>query len=134
MQGVPRLWTLAACLALAAGLASGKEAVLTGTGANFGEIVTGNDFVAVEFYANWCGHCKKLAPEWEKAAKLLRKNDPPIALVKVEATEEGNKELASKYGVQGFPTIKVMRFGTSCVDLFVRCRFCLCSRHELELR
>lgn len=53
------------------------------------------------------GHCKKLAPEWEKAAKVLKESDPPVTLVKVEATEEGNKELATKYGVGGFPTIKV---------------------------
>ena len=53
------------------------------------------------------GHCKKLAPEYEKAAKVLSKSDPPITLVKIEATEEGNKDLAAKYGVGGFPTLKV---------------------------
>ncbi|AQK69942.1 Protein disulfide isomerase-like 1-2 [Zea mays] len=56
-----------------------------------------------------CGHCKKLALEYENVAKALSKHDPPIVLAKVDANEEKNMPLATKYEVQGFPTIKIFR-------------------------
>jgi protein disulfide-isomerase A1 len=86
---------------------AGEVVVLTSE--NFDEVVNNNDFVLVEFYAPWCGHCKSLEPEYESAAASLKKDGSEIVLAKVDATEE--RDLGSKFGVQGFPTLKFFRSG-----------------------
>jgi protein disulfide-isomerase A1 len=87
---------------------SKEGGVLVLDDANFDEAVTTYPQMLVEFYAPWCGHCKKLAPEWEKAAATLA--DAPIKLAKVDATEA--KALGSKYEIKGFPTIKYFNQGS----------------------
>uniref|UniRef100_A0ACD5XWG4 Uncharacterized protein n=1 Tax=Avena sativa TaxID=4498 RepID=A0ACD5XWG4_AVESA len=70
---------------------------------NFDELVTkSKDLWIVEFFAPWCGHCKKLAPEWKRAAKNLKGQ---VKLGHVDC--DSDKSLMSKYSVQGFPTILV---------------------------
>lgn len=41
----------------------------------------------------------------------MSQNDPPIVLAKVDANEEGNKEIATEFEISGFPTIKIFRNG-----------------------
>merc|ERR1712216_833072 len=70
------------------------------TTSNFEQHLKDHQHTLVEFYAPWCGHCKKLAPEYEKAASKLKGS---AALGKVDATTE--KELTAKYNITRFPTM-----------------------------
>jgi len=81
---------------------SDKDVVVL-TDDNFDDLVLGSDDLwLVEFYAPWCGHCKKLEPEWNKAATELKGQ---VKLGKVDATVHSS--LGSRFGVQGYPTIKM---------------------------
>ncbi|KAI4375136.1 hypothetical protein MLD38_013042 [Melastoma candidum] len=100
----------------AASESESKEFVLTLVHSNFSDVVSKHDFIVVEFYAPWCGHCKKLAPEYEKAASVLSSHDPPIVLAKVDANDEVNKVLATEYDIKGFPTLKILRKGGKTVQ------------------
>ncbi len=87
--------------------AATNEIVLTLTQDNFTEYVQDSPIILVEFYAPWCGHCKQLAPEYEAAAEKLKEHNIPLA--KVDAT--ANEDLARRYEIQGYPTMKVFRQG-----------------------
>lgn len=58
----------------------------------------------VAFTAPWCGHCQRLAPQFHGAASKL---DGVVKFANVDCEVETNKATCSKYGVRGFPTIKV---------------------------
>ncbi|XP_061338419.1 probable protein disulfide-isomerase A6 isoform X2 [Gastrolobium bilobum] len=70
---------------------------------NFEKEVGQDRGALVEFYAPWCGHCKKLAPEYEKLG-LSFKKAKSVLIGKVDCDE--HKSLCSKYGVSGYPTIQ----------------------------
>ncbi|KAK6142443.1 hypothetical protein DH2020_022791 [Rehmannia glutinosa] len=73
---------------------------------NFDELVLkSKELWIVEFFAPWCGHCKKLAPEWKKAANNL-KGQVKLGHVDCDA-EKSCQSLMSRFNVQGFPTILV---------------------------
>jgi protein disulfide-isomerase A1 len=71
-------------------------------GDNFKDIVFDRNFdVLVEFYAPWCGHCKKIAPEYTKLAKRF-KGVSSVVIGKIDATENE----IENFDIQEFPTIK----------------------------
>eukprot|EP00897_Mesotaenium_endlicherianum_P007810 jgi/Mesen1/7057/ME000369S06382 len=70
---------------------------------DFEEFVGKDKGALVEFYAPWCGHCKKLAPEYEKLASAFKRNKNAL-IAKVDCDQ--HKDLCGEYGVSGYPTIK----------------------------
>lgn len=58
----------------------------------------------VKFYAPWCGHCKSLAPTWEKTASELKGK---VNIAKVDCTTDGF--VCQLFGVRGYPTLKFFK-------------------------
>ncbi|CDJ67442.1 protein disulfide isomerase, putative [Eimeria necatrix] len=104
------VWLAASSAAAAAAAAENKEddsAVLVLTNSNFDETLKQNEVVLVKFYAPWCGHCKRMAPEYAKAALLLQQKGSKVVLAKVDATAE--TDLANKNDISEFPTLTLFR-------------------------
>ena len=74
------------------------------TATEFDKIIENNDRVLVDFWANWCGPCRMLAPVLEKVAE-----EEDILIAKVNVDEEG--ELAAKYSIMSIPTMIFFKKG-----------------------
>ncbi len=62
--------------------------------------------VVVDFWAEWCGPCKMIAPALEEIAAALGSK---VKIVKINIDE--NNHTPSKYGVRGIPTLMVFKGG-----------------------
>ncbi|XP_060949573.1 protein disulfide-isomerase TMX3-like [Limanda limanda] len=66
-----------------------------------------NDIWLVDFYAPWCGYCKKLEPVWNDVGMELKSSGSPVHVGKMDATAYSG--MASEFGVRGYPTIKLLK-------------------------
>ena len=88
--------------------ADNSEPVKVLVGKNFDSMVINNDNdVFVEFYAPWCGHCKKLAPEWDQLASDL-KDVAGLTIAKMDATANE----VDGVDIRGYPTLKFYHRGS----------------------
>jgi thioredoxin 1 len=70
---------------------------------SFEEVVTGNDTVIIDFWAEWCGPCRSFAPTFEQASE----GNPEIVFAKVNTEEQ--QQLSQEFGIRSIPTLMVFR-------------------------
>ena len=91
----------------------GDQDVVVLTDANFDDLVMNSeDLWIIEFYAPWCGHCKNLEPEWNRAATELKGE---VKVGKLDATREHT--IAGRYNVNAYPQIKLFPSGPKSDNL-----------------
>ncbi len=80
-----------------------KEGFETQSGDLDEQVKSGTKLVL--FYADWCGHCKKIKPVWDETANEV--NVDEVKMIKVNCGEgnEKDQEIMKKYSIDGYPTI-----------------------------
>lgn len=66
---------------------------------------TAGKTIFVKFFAPWCGHCKKLKPDWDKLMDAFKDSSTQL-VADVDCTSDGGKPLCDENGVRGYPTLK----------------------------
>lgn len=85
---------------------SQNESVFTLVGDQFDEVVYDDSKdVFVEFYATWCGHCKRLAPIWASLGDHFAEVKDQLVIAKMESTEN-DLPASVPFRISGFPTLK----------------------------
>ena len=73
---------------------------------NFEEIINGGKPVVIDFWATWCGPCRRVAPIIEE---LATEYDGRAVVGKVDVEEQD--ELAAKFGIRNIPTVLFLKDG-----------------------
>ncbi|KAJ7283611.1 protein disulfide isomerase [Mycena rebaudengoi] len=88
------------------------EPVYVLVGKEFDEVVFDDKKdVFIEFYASWCGHCKRLKPIWDDLGNKYSSLKDTLTIAKMEA-QENDLPPSVPFTIQGFPTLKFKRAGT----------------------
>lgn len=83
--------------------------IVHATDASFeAEVINSDIPVLVDYWAEWCGPCKMIAPVLEEVAESYAGK---IKIVKVDV--DSNKEIAQKHGIRGIPTLMVFKGGSA---------------------
>ncbi|KAI0921126.1 hypothetical protein AcW1_004792 [Taiwanofungus camphoratus] len=92
--------------------ATQDESVFNLVGKQFDEVIFDEDKdIFVEFYASWCGHCKRLKPTWDSLGDHYAEVKDRITIAKMEA-QENDLPPSVPFRVTGFPTLKFKKAGT----------------------
>tara|TARA_B100000925_G_C21891995_1_gene423254 strand:- start:386 stop:757 length:372 start_codon:yes stop_codon:yes gene_type:complete len=78
-------------------------ATLELTAQNFETTIEGNNIVIIDFWADWCGPCKRFAPIFEESSE----KHTEVCFAKVNTEEQ--QELAGHFGIRSIPTIIIFR-------------------------
>ena len=84
---------------------------------NFNEVKNNGKTVLLDFYADWCGPCKMLAPELEAVAKEL---EGKVKIGKVNVDEQG--ELANAFSINAIPALIVFKNGQEAAKYVGYCK------------
>lgn len=80
-------------------------AVLELTKVNFKETIQKNELVVLDFWASWCGPCRRFAPVFE----IVSNKHPEVIFAKIDT--EAEQEIAASFEVMSIPTLAVIKEG-----------------------
>jgi thiol-disulfide isomerase/thioredoxin len=62
----------------------------------------------VLYYAEWCSHCQKAKPEYQR---LIEEYNGNAKIMMIDCDDSSNKELVESQGIKGYPTIRYYKNG-----------------------